>query len=61
MKPEAYAEEMQTLLGDRLADIVLTHYKPETIRKLITETNAGNILLNVLETLGATRHQKYRP
>ena len=51
IKPDAYAEEMQTLLGKELAGIVLTHYKPETIRTLITETNAGNILLNVLETL----------
>lgn len=51
MKPDAYSEAMRDLLGAKLATVVLTHYTPENIRKLITKTNAGNVLLNVLETL----------
>jgi histidyl-tRNA synthetase len=51
MRPEAYAEAMREVLGDALADVVLLHYKPGTIRRLITETAAGKELFDVLETL----------
>jgi len=51
LKPTDYAVAMRELLGDELSDIVLTHYTPSTIRKLIAETAAGRELLDVLETL----------
>jgi len=51
LKPKVYAEEMRTLLGEKLSNAVLTHYTPATIRKLITETKAGNELLTLLEIL----------
>lgn len=51
MNPETYAEQLRELLGDVLSDVVLTQYKPETIRKLIGETEAGNRLLDLLEVL----------
>jgi histidyl-tRNA synthetase len=51
LDPKKYGEEMRSLLGEKLSTVVLTHYKPSTIRKLITETKAGNTLLTLLETL----------
>jgi histidyl-tRNA synthetase len=48
---DAYAEAMKKLLGAKLSTVVLDHYKPGTIRKLIAETKAGRELLNLLETL----------
>jgi histidyl-tRNA synthetase len=51
MSAETYAEQMKELLGEKLAHIVLEHYTPATIRKLISETIAGNQLLDLLETL----------
>ncbi len=51
MKAEPYAEAMRDLLGEELSKIVLLHYKPSAIRKLIAQTNAGQELLDVLETL----------
>lgn len=51
LKTEAYAEAMRTLLGDELSEVVLTYYKPATIRKLIQETKAGKDLFDLLEAL----------
>jgi histidyl-tRNA synthetase len=51
MEAAVYAQAMQELIGEKLAQVVLTHYRPENIRKLIARTDAGSVLLNVLETL----------
>lgn len=51
MEPKEYGEHMRILLGEKLSEVVLTHYKPSNIRKLITETKAGNTLLTLLDTL----------
>lgn len=51
LSPKAYGEEMRTLLGEELSKVVLENYKPANIRKLITQTKAGTILLDLLETL----------
>ncbi len=51
LAPETYAEQLATLLGKRLASVVLTHYTPATIRKLILETDAGRNFTALLELL----------
>ncbi len=51
LKTEEYARRMRGILGDELSDIVLNNYTPSNIRKLITETESGNEMLNILETL----------
>ncbi len=51
MTATKYADTLREFLGDELSSLVLTEYKPETIRRLIVETKAGNELLDLLETL----------
>ena len=51
MAPDTYAAAMQELLGKELSRIVLEHYNPANIRKLIAETVSGNQLLDLLENL----------
>jgi histidyl-tRNA synthetase len=51
MKPEVYAQALQQLLGAELSEVVLTQYTPKNIRKLISETKAGQRLLDLLELL----------
>jgi histidyl-tRNA synthetase len=46
-----YATAMRELLGEELSDVVLTHYTPATIRKLIQATTSGTNLFNLLEEL----------
>jgi histidyl-tRNA synthetase len=51
LKPQVYADTMRTLLGEELSEVILSNYKPANIRKLITQTKAGNALLDLLDTL----------
>lgn len=51
MPAEKYGSAMRELLGDKLSTAVLQNYKPQNIRKIITESKAGNRLLDLLEKL----------
>jgi len=51
LSAEEYANQMAELLGKELSQLVIEEYKPNTIRKLIAETKAGNDLLDLLEIL----------
>jgi histidyl-tRNA synthetase len=51
MKAAEYADLLRELLGDKLSDVVLKQYTPETIRRLIQETESGAGFLNLLDTL----------
>ncbi len=51
LEPEEYASRLKALLGDTLSQVVLEEYNPSEIRKLIQETESGNDLLALLETL----------
>lgn len=46
-----YGKQLATLLGDDLANVVLLHYTPETVRPLIAQTDSGSRLLELLDTL----------
>ncbi len=53
LKGDEYAGRLQELLGAKLASVVLKHYTPATIRKLILETHAGRNFTSLLELLEA--------
>lgn len=47
----AYAKELRAILGDEVSEIVLKSYTTKNIRKLITETQAGQDFITLLQTL----------
>lgn len=51
MKPLEYAGKLRELLGEKLAQVVLTQYTPAMIRKLIQETKSGKSFFDLLEML----------
>lgn len=51
LSAQAYAEALRALLGEEVSQVVLTHYRASTIRKLITETKSGKEFITLLETL----------
>ncbi len=51
MSVEKYALNMREIIGNELSEVMLTHYTPSNIRKLIVQTESGNSLFDLLETL----------